>query len=173
MSELATANEEEAKTNSHVLIGKKEVQDYFIGGSIACMPKSAFIMGKSGISIHKNTYTIKGPSHRHDFFEIQYIEKGESEQIINGETVILKERTLTFFNKNTEHTILKTTKETRLFHIVIDENNFTDFSFKNMFVGDSFLTNYIFNSLKDIDGDKGYFLLQDLDDSVKDIINIM
>jgi len=54
------------------------------------------------ISVHNHTFT-KYPSHRHDFFEMEYVLDGEIDCILNGKQVHLKKGKLVFVTPSSVH----------------------------------------------------------------------
>lgn len=54
------------------------------------------------ISVH-NHYFYKYPSHRHDFYEMEYVLDGEINYLLNGKTITLKKGELVFVTPSSVH----------------------------------------------------------------------
>lgn len=83
--------------------------------------KDLFGLDKEMFSVMKNTYDMDVVSHRHDFYEVQFVYSGQVKQNINGKELVFKRGMMTLFNKKVTHDIQACTSSDRLYHVAISE----------------------------------------------------
>ena len=110
--------------------------------------KDLFDLDAKLFSVMKNVYNMDVVTHRHDFYEIQYVYSGSIKQNINGHQVTLNKGSLTLFNTNVSHDIKAGTSADRMYHIAIDESVLTR-AFFDLVLEDNPAITYFKTSLAD------------------------
>ena len=129
-------------------ISDKELRPDFmsLGRDSYVLKKNLFKLQDNGVVIFEHPVASEAIPHSHDFFEMLFVDTGCVKQIVNNQSITLKEGSLCFYNKEVVHSINKLNKDTKLMLIVVDENLF-DLNFFKSTVEDSLFSKYIYYSL--------------------------
>jgi len=106
----------------------------------------------------------------HKSIEVLYVSSGKIEVEINGQKMPFSEGSFCLMNKNTERSYKQIDQEDNVFHIFIEEKLF-DPRFFNLVIDNNVFSNYIYKSLyvkKDL---KDYLYINQISNSVAEIIN--
>ncbi|WP_240841563.1 AraC family transcriptional regulator [Acidaminobacter sp. JC074] len=124
-------------------LSNKDIDDFIVTDDVHYVfSKTLFDLDSKMFSVMRNVYNLGVVSHRHDFYEIQYVYSGLVKQRINGQKVELKKGTMTLFNKHVMHNIESCTSNDRMYHIALNETAFTD-TFFNLIVDKSPIKAYL------------------------------
>lgn len=132
--------------------------------------KKLFGLEKAKILVMKHANAIDVISHAHDFIEIQYISSGSTTQIINGEKIVLKEGSLTIFNKNTVHSIEKATENDIMYFIFIHEDIFNT-RFFSLLSKDNPFSKFLYKSLNNSSKYSDYMLVNEMSSTIIELLN--
>lgn len=156
------------KENDHEIKQKEKnmyINDYdfnYFFSSNSDIPrfKKEFFLKDSKVFISKHNRYANYPLHTHQFFEINYVYSGISEQIINGNKHILEQGDILLLNPNSYHEIKKMDYDDILINIVFEGQNINLDFLRNIKQSNSILYTFLLNNIESNNSLSDYIILK-------------
>ncbi len=132
------------------------------------------LLSHHSIYLSKHNRFAPYPLHSHQFVEINYMLKGECDEIVDGEPVHLKEGSVLMMDIGCQHSIGTLGKDDILINLIFNDKNISFKFLDETHKKDSFVYQYLFNiSLKNKNKQKFIIFPQndDINGTMDDIIN--
>ncbi len=133
------------------------------------MKKGLFGIDREPVSVMRYPVSMEVYAHSHDFFEVQYVARGEVLQTINGKPVSLDPGSVTVFNKHTVHVIHPSGPDAQMFFIFIDEQ-LLDSRLFSLLSSDDILAQYLYRSVAGYETRGDYLLYRHADEILGNLV---
>ena len=173
LTKLFTPNSIEKKQNkSHQFINDLSSSTLIQAGNKRIVNNK--LLSHHSIYLSKHNRFAPYPLHSHQFVEINYMLKGECDEIIEDEPIHLREGSVLMMDIGCKHSISELGKDDLMINLIFNNKNISFKFLDKTHKKDSFVYQYLFNiSLKNKNKQKFIIFPQnnDINETMDDIIN--